>query len=147
MRMWEVAAGVSFPAFNVLTLFEPKTEADKKAAVELRKAITSKSPPNEDDIQRRLQSLVVASNSLWVNKEPARIGKCLTTHAKDVANLLGSPPEDFRSITELIERASMLTADSLHQRLAAIFVGKSNHQGAADCPRIFSHGRRKIPSL
>src|SRR5882757_164360 len=44
IRKWEVAAGTSFPAFNVLPLYEPNGEEGKKAAVELRKAITSKSP-------------------------------------------------------------------------------------------------------
>ena len=124
MRKWEVAAGVSFPAFNVLPLFEPKTDADKKEAVELRKAITSKSPPSVDETQQRLQSVIALSNSLWVKKEPARIGNCLTTLAKDVASSLGTPPEDFRSIAELIERAGKLTPDSLHQQLASILADK-----------------------
>ena len=51
MRKWEVAAGVSFPAFNVLPLYEPKSAATKTLAVELRKAITSKAPPNVDDVR------------------------------------------------------------------------------------------------
>jgi hypothetical protein len=134
MRKWEVAAGVSFPAFNVLPLFEPRTEADKKAAVELRKAIISKSPPSGDVVRRRLDSLLAACNSLWVEKEPARIEKCLTTLPKDIANLLGNPPDDFRSIAELIGRACKLTADSLHQQLASILAEKivQTPTGAAD---------------
>jgi len=124
MRKWEVAAGVSFPAFNVLPLFEPKTDADKRAAVELRKAITSKSPPPVDEIRQRLQSVLTSANSLWVKKEPARIGNCLTTLPKEIAEVLGTPPDDYRSIAALIERAGKLTAELLHQRLVEIVVEK-----------------------
>ncbi len=124
MRKWEVAAGVSFPAFNVLPLFEPKTDADKKATVELRKAITSKSPPSGEEIKLRLVAMAAASDSLWVAKEPARITKCLTTLPGEVAKSLGTPPDEFRSITDLIGRASKLTADSLHAQLMSILIGK-----------------------
>jgi hypothetical protein len=124
MRKWEVAAGVSFPAFNVLPLFEPKTDADKKATVELRKAVTSKSPPAGEEIKLRLVAMAAASDSLWVAKEPARITKCLTTLPGEVAKSLGTPPDEFRSITDLIGRASKLTADSLHAQLMSLLIGK-----------------------
>ena len=51
IRKWEVAPGTSFPAFNVLPLYEPLGKNVKKIAeraAELRRAITSKSPPTSD---------------------------------------------------------------------------------------------------
>lgn len=119
IRKWEVAAGTSFPAFNVLPLYEPTGEEGKNSAVELRKAITSKSPPNSHEIKQRLESLVGASVSLWVKKEPARIMKCLTTLAGEVGDALGVPPDEFRSISELIARVGKLTAENLQAQLAS----------------------------
>lgn len=124
IRKWEVAAGVSFPAFNVLPLYEPIGAEAKKTAVELRKAITSKSPPPADEISVRLNSLIGACDSLWVNKEPTRITKCLTTLPSVVNDTLGEPPDEFRSIVELITRARSLTADRLHTQLVAILTKK-----------------------
>lgn len=124
LRKWEVAAGTSFPAFNVLPLYEPNGVEGKKSAVELRKAITSKSPPKPDEIKQRLALLVAASASLWVKKEPARITKCLTTLANEIGQALGVPPEDFRSMSELIGRSGKLTAENLQTQLASKLVEK-----------------------
>ena len=127
IRKREVAAGFSFPAFNVLPLYEPRDKNEEKiavTAVELRKAITSKSPPKPDEIKQRLEALVGASDSLWVKKEPARITKCLTTLAGEMGDLLGTPPDDFRAISELIARSGKLNAESLHEELASILIDK-----------------------
>ena len=125
IRKWDVPGqGTSFPAFNVLPLFEPRTESDKKAAVDLRKEIVSKSPPTCDEIKQRIDAMCAASNSLWVKKEPSRITKCLTLIPNEVAKMLGSPLDEFRSITELIARVRKLTAESLHSRLGAIVIDK-----------------------
>jgi hypothetical protein len=124
IRKWEVAAGTSFPAFNVLPLYEPTGEEGRQAAAELRKATTSKSPPKPHEIKQRLESLVGASASLWVKKEPARITKCLTTLASEVGDALGAPPDDFRAISELIVRSEKLTAESLRTQLASRLVEK-----------------------
>lgn len=124
LRKWEVAAGVSFPAFNVLPLLEPKTDADKKIAVEMRRAITSKSPPPAEKMRLNLQSLLASSLSLWVKKEPARISNCLSSLPLDIVKLLGTPPDEYKSIVELIGRSSIQTPESLHQRLVAIMIEK-----------------------
>ncbi len=127
IRKWEVAAGTSFPAFNVLPLYEPTGKNPKKIAeraVELRKAITSKSPPTSDEIKHSLDSLIGTSTSLWVKKEQARITKCLTTLANEVGRALGEPSEDFRAISELIVRAGKLTAESLQAQLASALADK-----------------------
>jgi hypothetical protein len=124
IRKWEVAAGTSFPAFNVLPLYEPNGEEGKKAAVELRKVIASKSPPKSDEISQHLESLVGASTSLWAKKEPARITKCLTILASEVSAALGTPPDEFRSITELISRSGKLTAETLQTQLATILTAE-----------------------
>ena len=124
IRKWEVANGVSFPAFNVLPLYEPTGEEGKKSAIELRKAITSKSPPKPNEIKQRLESLVGASVSLWVKKEPARITKCLTTLANEVGQALGAPADDFRAISELVVRSGKLTAENLQTQLAVVLTNK-----------------------
>lgn len=133
MRKWEVAAGVSFPAFNVLPLLEPMSEATKLAG-DLRRGLASKSSSNPVEFGLRLESLTTASDSLWNGKEPGRINKCLTTLPRDMAAGLGAPPDEFRSILELIHRAAKLTADSLHRQLVSIATRKlfDSPSGAAN---------------
>ena len=127
IRKWEVAAGTSFPAFNVLPLYEPSGKNVKKIAeraAELRRAITSKSPPTSDEIKHSLDSLIGTSDSLWVKKEPARITKCLTTLANEVGQALGTPSNDFRAISALIVRSEKLTAESLQTQLTSVLTNK-----------------------
>src|SRR5262249_32015721 len=66
---------------------------------------------------------------------PARITKCLTTLARDIGNLLGPSPDEFRSIAELISRAEKLDAENLQSQLASVLVRKitdSSGKMAAD---------------
>lgn len=123
IRKWEVAAGVSFPAFNVLPLFEPSTAELKRAASDLRKALLSKSPPETEEVRQRVTSLAKASNSLWVGKELDRITKCLG-FAGEVGRLVDAPPDEFCSIAELLTRSTKLTAERLHEELATILGSK-----------------------
>lgn len=123
-RKWEVAAGVSFPAFNVLPLFEPTTDESKKSATALRKELLSKSPPDAKGISERLVELIQNSDSLWTEKELARITKCIATLGSELAVTLGTPPEEFRAISELITRTSSFNAASLHSRLTEVLSAK-----------------------
>ena len=151
IRKWDIPGqGTSFPAFNVLPLFEPKTETDKKAAGDLRKVIVSKSPPSRDEIKQRLEAIHAASNSLWMKKEPLRITKCLTLIPNDVAKMLGTAPKEFSSITDLIARVSKLTVKSLHARLVTIVIGKivETPSAAADWfDVLFFHSGKKATKL
>lgn len=123
-RKWEVAAGVSFPAFNVLPLFEPTADESKKAATALRKELLSKNPPDAKDITERLVGLIQNSDSLWTEKELARVTKCIATLGSELAITLGTPPTEFRAISELITRTSPFTAAALHSRLAVVLSAK-----------------------
>ena len=146
IRKWEVAAGTSFPAFNVLPLYEPNGTEGKNSAVELRKAIASKSPPNFDETRLRLVSLRESSTSLWVNKEPARITKCLTTLADEIGQALGEPSNDFRAISELIARSRMLTAENLQEQVASVLVFKiacAPNLGADYFDALFFHSGKE----
>ena len=122
IRKWKVENGVSFPGFNVLPLFEPHDDEGKKQAVELKKALVSKTPPSRNEIQEKIETLVGNSDSLWVNKEAARIEKCVTTHAKSLAADLGSPPKEYDALVELISRASRLTAGTIHNQIQGLLV-------------------------
>ena len=143
IRKWEVAAGVSFPAFNVLPLFKPRTDEARQAAVELRKSITSRTPPSPDEVRQRVLSLIESVNSLWLDKESARITKSLTTLAGEVGRSLGSLPDEFRSIGELIIRAGKLEPlESLHSQLSAVLVrkiGLSSNMAAGWFDALFFH--------
>lgn len=125
IRKWDIPGqGTSFPGFNVLPLFEPSSESEKNRAAELRKTIVSKSPPGRDEIKNAIESLCAHSNSLWVNREPGRITKCLTLIPNELAKMLGTPPKEYRAIADLIARINKMTVDSLHAQLVAIAVEK-----------------------
>jgi hypothetical protein len=117
IRKWEVSNGLSFPSLNVIPLFEPHGEKAKEVAVNLRKQLVSKTPPQGDDVRRAIESLISISTSLWTNKEATRINRCLTTHAAAFVSKLGSPPTEYGAILELASRANRLSADSLHKQI------------------------------
>ena len=123
-RKWEVAAGVSFPAFNVLPLYEPCSDDDKKAATALRKELLSKNPPECADTRERVARLIQVSKSLWTEKELVRVSKCIGTLGNELAVMLGSPPDEFRSISELIVRTANFKAAYLHSRFTEILSAK-----------------------
>jgi hypothetical protein len=130
IRKWEVAAGFSFPAFNVWPLFEPCSEERKKAATALRKELLSNKPPNPADIHSRLVELIQISKSLWTEKELARITKCIAVIGNELVATLGAPPKEFVAISELITRTSYFNAASLHSRLTEILSAKLIDQPA-----------------
>ena len=123
-RKWEVAAGVSFPAFNVLPLYEPCSDDDKKTATALRKELLSKNPPECADTRERLARLMQVSKSLWTEKELVRVSKCIATLGKELEVMLGTPPDQFRSISELIVRTENFDAAYLHSRFTEILAAK-----------------------
>ena len=108
VRKWEVENGISFPAFNVLPLYEPRTIATKAEAAALRKEMASKSPPSSQDAADRIERLVASSGCLWRGNEASRIDKCLAAHASDLGEKLGSPPHDYIAISELLKRTTGL---------------------------------------
>ena len=130
MRKWEVENGVSFPGLNVLPLYEPQGGGAKALAGTLRKSLASKSPPGAEEVAKQIELLVTRSCSLWGSKELLRINKCVTTLATGVATKLGSPPSEYFAITELILRASRLTADVLHGHLSELLVSYIARSGA-----------------
>ena len=148
---WAVPGqGTSFPAFNVFPLFEPRTEADKKAASELRKRIGSKTQPSKDETKQLIGEICSVSDSLWLKKEPLRITKCLTLIPSDVAKMLGTAPKEFSSITDLIARVSKLTVQTLHARLVTIVIEKivETPSAAADWfDVLFFHSGKKPTKL
>jgi hypothetical protein len=126
----EVAAGVSFPAFNVLPLFEPSSDDSKKAATALRKILLSKNPPASEEIRERITGLVESSASLWTKKELTRITKCIAVLGSELNEALGPPPKEFRSVSELISRTAHFDSSYLHTRLAEILSAKIADQPA-----------------
>ncbi|MFI5167979.1 MAG: hypothetical protein ACHQQS_15330 [Thermoanaerobaculales bacterium] len=117
LRKWEVANGVSFPAFNAPPLFHAASDTATEAAKALRKA-AGDDKPNEAALSRAAASLEAACAGLWTQPS-ARIESCLHSHSAQLAAILGEPPPDFSSITELIKRASLLQLSELRQAVQA----------------------------
>lgn len=126
LRKWEQANGVSFPAFNVPSLFKTKDEIK-----ELRKAI--KDGGNIDPAN--LENIISSSENAWTiikkkRTEMDRINPCLKI-AEDIESQLGDDiPAKYYSIKELCSRAKKMTAQALHGQLTDIALEKLS--GATD---------------
>jgi hypothetical protein len=122
LRKYELANGISFPAFNAMPLYHAGTDQAKEALKALKKCCRdSKKGAATDsvDLGRLIDELVSHCSSLWTSKELDRITKCLqgaglgTRIAKVIPNL----PNDLRAIKEVMRRAGACNADALMHAL------------------------------
>lgn len=119
LRKWEVENGVSFPSFNVVTLYKVAGRKEEREEVlKFRKELLSSTPPDLAVRLEKLNDLVNKGEKLWTGSKSDRISKCLKTIPKQVEKLLGALPNDYKAIGELIHRASQLDAETLHEELA-----------------------------
>jgi hypothetical protein len=130
LRKYEVANGISFPAFNVLPLFQASTNDAKRWIDELKTEI---SLPDRID-QARLEKLVadvsLVCDPLWGESEKEKYNSCLVRHPATLKRILGSVPDEFGSIDELIQRAARLNAVALQEHIRQIAL-----RGIAESPQ------------
>lgn len=119
LRKWEVENGVSFPSFNVVPLYKVAgQEKEREEVLKFRKELLSATPPDLAVRQEKLNDLINKGEKLWTGNKSGRISKCLKTLPKQVAELLGAPPDDYKAIAVLIQRVSQLDAEKLFENLA-----------------------------
>lgn len=133
-RKWEVANGVSFPAFNVLPLFDVRSnESDEKEVRAFKKSLLDNTVA-EKDIKRGLDELKRRGKSLWKESEESRLSECLQTLPKKMKAFLGKCPEKYTSIPVLIERVANIGVKDLFAQLESLFERKiaESPQGTED---------------
>jgi len=119
IRKWEVENGVSFPSFNVVSLYKVAGRKEEREEVlKFRKELLSATPPDRGVRQEKLKDLVNKGEKLWTGNKSDRISKCLKTLPKQVSELLGAPPDDYKAIAVLIQRLRQLNAEKLFENLA-----------------------------
>ncbi len=118
LRKWETGNGYSFPYFNIPPLwwmdFDPKKQ-DKPF-----KQALDKGKLTSDQLNQFIQEKTVTAR-LWEEKHLERIGDCLGKIACQLKSILGDPPDEYRSIAELIRRAGQSSATGFYEKLQAAF--------------------------
>lgn len=92
-------------------------EEERKKVAEFKKQLLSRTPPDLAVRQEKLKELVNKGEKLWTGSKSVRISKCLKTLPKQVSELLGAPPADYKAIGELIHRTSQLDTEKLFEHL------------------------------
>lgn len=133
-RKWEVANGVSFPSFNVPPLHDLRSnESEEKEVRTFKKSLVDKKV-SEKDISKRLAELKARGKKLWTESEEKKVSKCLQVLPKKMRAFLGECPEEYSSISTLIERVRNLGVTDLFSQLDALLVCKiaESPQGAEE---------------
>lgn len=119
-RKWEEANGTSFPAFNVMPLFEATTDEAKRHINHLKKMIKSQGDTDQQMALAMIDNLPSICQHLWGESEISRINRCLGNHAESLDKIIGNVPEDVSAIKELIRRAALIDAERLQTEIKKI---------------------------
>lgn len=152
LRKWQSGAnGYSFPCFNVRPLYKTYagsggTVAEKKRFDEWLKGIKKVQTLGDDSVSV-LRSYVDNGNKLWTDDHNKRIAQCLGRITSQLREIMGDPPEEFRSITALIERCNRATADNFFRQLAALLEEQinKNPNGCDKYAGFLLHSGSKLP--
>lgn len=118
IRKWEVAAGVSFPAFNVWPLFHATSGQAKEAVKQFLKLTKGTNALDRQVVTRLIDTLAAFGQSSWeTTYEAERIQKCLTWQPSELLKIVGAAPHEFRAIQELITRVKRIKTQELQTAL------------------------------
>lgn len=125
LRKWQSGGnGYSFPCFNVRPLFKAysgdgTTDVEKKYFDDWLKA-TKNSQALSDDSVAVLQGFTKSGNTLWSEEHNKRVAECLGRIPKELREIVGEPPEEYRAIAALIERCQKTKAEKYFGQIAAL---------------------------
>lgn len=132
IRKWQQGSnGYSFPCFNVRPLFtvildgltdEEKNER-KKYFTKWLKTLKKQIEFSDTD-RNNIEEYVRADNRLWNPKHDERIAKCLGEIPDLLRQRLREPPDEFRVITQLIERCEKMVPEQLFQQLIKLLIAQ-----------------------
>lgn len=126
LRKYEVANGISFPAFNVQPMLHAQNDAAKNAVKRLKDTVKSHEKERKQKaLPLQFEEVWESCEILWVPSETDRINKCLQSAGlKDkLSKAATSMPDAYRAFQELQRRLETLTADHLQQSLKQLVRG------------------------
>jgi hypothetical protein len=127
-RKWEIAAGTSFPAFNVPPLYWASSQNIKDKAGALKKNLQAKDKLDGQKLSADIDALLLQCESLWTGNEAERITRCLQAHPQKLSTILDDPPPEFKAVNELIQRAARLDAGKLQDGIRAAIIRRLTQQ-------------------
>lgn len=123
VRYWQMGNGVSFPCFNVRPLLKAYkgTAATVDEQEKFNKWIKSvvKSGKFSEQDEEVLRSYRLPENGLWDDSQNKRISKCLVNVPTKLLELVGQPPDDYKAVEEIINRAVKMTPQKLFTQLTS----------------------------
>lgn len=108
IRKWEGVGsnGTSFPAFSVMPLLRVTDEADCKKITTMKRS--------QDISADEINSISAKAENLWNDKLGKKtntfdkVKACLDKPVKDLISRLSSPPEEYSSISQVLDSASKI---------------------------------------
>jgi len=123
LRKWQSGAnGYSFPCFNVRPLFKTyvgrgANDTEKRLFDEWLRGV-KRCQSFSDEAAAVLKSYVDDKNKLWNDAHDKRVAESLQRIPSQLREIIGEPPDEFRAISELIDRCHKSTVGGFFQQLA-----------------------------
>lgn len=123
IRKYEVANGLSFPAFNVLPIVS--VQSDETLAVLKRiEALLRSVEPGTGELAELLHQLIGESERLWTGFEVKRMRTCLVDMPRDLSEHTGEAPPGFSAWNALMAVSARLAEriDEIPDMLENVFL-------------------------
>lgn len=122
IRKWEKALGCSFTAFNVPSLYKTQNDETANKVTQCKKDLRKGSPLASDDLNKVIENCV----SNWDSTALSNVNRCLTRATSEIEESLGTIPVEYSSISELLQRAKQINAETFYQQLNDQLLQKIN---------------------
>ena len=108
LRKYEIANGLSFPAFNMLPVASVQSDEAQATHKRIEKLLKS-TKVDPDELGHLLRVLMGDSESLWTESETRKLKTCLLDVPQKLSELIGEAPLGFEAWNTLIAASSRLS--------------------------------------
>ncbi len=123
IRKYEIANGLSFPAFNVLPIVSVQSD-EALAVLKQIEALLRSAELGTGELAELLHPLIRASEWLWSESEVRRIRTCLVDMPRDLSEHTGEAPPVFSAWNALVAASAQLAEriDEIPDMLVNVFL-------------------------
>jgi hypothetical protein len=123
VRKYEIANGLSFPAFNVLPVASVQSDATL-AIVKRIEVLVNSTSPNPDELADLLDLLLRESEPLWTEFETSRLRTCLLDIPRSLSRQIGDAPPVFSAWNSMVKASAQLAEriDDIPDMLTSVFL-------------------------
>lgn len=129
IRKWEKANGVSFPAFNMPPIFKAVSTTTQEKIKDIKKRIEKGLETNVDEVKGVANSCEilwdeVTTKKKGISKQPTieKLIDCLTKPIVDITELLNTPPNNCKAISQLISRTKLIKPTKFKEQLTTALI-------------------------